>query len=385
MGPKSNFPGTAYPAPSGQPVKAVLIGYLFLEKIMKYLLGFLCVISILISGNMYEGQTGQKPGKTNPLDPAAKAPLAKPLAFRVAAKTPEELLPANAVAFFRYDGYEPHRQAYDKSTLGELMKDDLGVFLRYLGEFSRDQILKNLDKEGNEDKPGLMGMPQGKVREDIDKFMEYFWGHGFAVSVEVAAIPFEIPGRFSFPVPTPTPTVPAPPVTFGSGPAYNAPASSPASEPNVSVVPLGPPVWDPPPYMPPAEKPKKKEGDQPKTLPVPAPPAQPSGSAGALQLPQNTNKSDPPTKEIPDSPAARAAAAALAEAEGQAPSSPAPKPSPLPRSVFAAGSDVVVKPAPKPSPAPPSGFAAGSDVVREAGTETVSAPALRVCGWFRSA
>jgi hypothetical protein len=93
---------------------------------------------------------------------------------------PEALLAADSVLYFRYDGYEPHRQAYDKTTLARIMKDDLGEFLDYLGTFTRDLAVRELLR-GGEGKP----VEKDKAIADTKKFTEYFWKHGVVVGVEV--------------------------------------------------------------------------------------------------------------------------------------------------------------------------------------------------------
>ena len=44
-------------------------------------------------------------------------------------KAPEHLLPADCVAYLRYDGYAAHRKAYDQTALAKAMKDGLADFL----------------------------------------------------------------------------------------------------------------------------------------------------------------------------------------------------------------------------------------------------------------
>ena len=44
------------------------------------------------------------------------------------AKTPEQLLSADCLVYFRYDGYEPHKKAYDQTALAQAMKEGLSDF-----------------------------------------------------------------------------------------------------------------------------------------------------------------------------------------------------------------------------------------------------------------
>src|SRR5260370_18782582 len=60
----------------------------------------------------------------------------------------ESLLPADSMFYFRYDGYEPHRKAYDKTALARAMKDDLGEFLEVVGLAATELVSSGL-KEKN--------------------------------------------------------------------------------------------------------------------------------------------------------------------------------------------------------------------------------------------
>ena len=45
---------------------------------------------------------------------------------------PERLLAEDTVAYWRFDGWEPHQPAFDKTAFAEVMHGDLGTFLDYL-------------------------------------------------------------------------------------------------------------------------------------------------------------------------------------------------------------------------------------------------------------
>jgi len=143
---------------------------------MKYLLTFACVIICSPSAGLAQ--------------PAAKS------------QAPETLLSADVLAFLRYDGYEPHKKAYDQTTLAKVMKDDLGEFLDYLVEFSRDTLLSTV-KRDDDDKDAKNAKPEQKEKAaaEFNKFMEYFWRHGILVGLEISEGPIDL-GRFPFfPVP----------------------------------------------------------------------------------------------------------------------------------------------------------------------------------------
>src|SRR4051794_17993546 len=83
------------------------------------------------------------------------------------ARPVESLLAADAVAYLRYDGYEPHRKAYDGTALGRAMRDDLGDFLEHLATFVAESIITNLPEK----KPGDMQRPSGGWKKGV----EYLW------------------------------------------------------------------------------------------------------------------------------------------------------------------------------------------------------------------
>lgn len=92
-------------------------------------------------------------------------------------KTPEHLLPADGTAYFRYDGYLPHRKAYDQTALAQVMKEGLHDFL--------DHLWTRAWSAAEAEPP----MPGGKVarrRQQIsERFMDLIWARGFAVSLEL--------------------------------------------------------------------------------------------------------------------------------------------------------------------------------------------------------
>jgi hypothetical protein len=97
-------------------------------------------------------------------------------------RPPESLLAADSLAFFRYDGYEPHRQAYERTALARAMRDDLGQFFDYLGSFALEAIAGKFDG-------GAADPAQARAREQLaarlPPVMNYLWGHGLAVALEV--------------------------------------------------------------------------------------------------------------------------------------------------------------------------------------------------------
>src|SRR5262245_12759489 len=103
---------------------------------------------------------------------------AAPASAQAPAKTPEELLPKDCLFFFRYDGYEPHKKAYDQTTLAKIMEEDLGDFLAALGEYLFKQIEFSIKDGAGEGDFAARLEAQGK------KFLDYLWKHGVAVGFQ---------------------------------------------------------------------------------------------------------------------------------------------------------------------------------------------------------
>jgi hypothetical protein len=93
----------------------------------------------------------------------------------------EQLLPADACLYLRYDGYEPHRKAYDRTALGQAMKGDLGEFLEYLTVVLTDALASGL-KDWNPH--GMQKLPASRA-----KLLNYLWRHGLAVAAEIRPVP----------------------------------------------------------------------------------------------------------------------------------------------------------------------------------------------------
>jgi hypothetical protein len=51
---------------------------------------------------------------------------------------PERLLPPNTQIFFRWDGFDTHRPAYEKTALGKMMKGETGTFLTALWSWAAE-------------------------------------------------------------------------------------------------------------------------------------------------------------------------------------------------------------------------------------------------------
>jgi hypothetical protein len=100
----------------------------------------------------------------------------------------EQLLPADGLFYFRYDGYEAHRKAYDRTALGQAMKGDLGELLEYLTQLATEALTSSLKEKNPQAAQQLAGGRQ--------PFLNYLWRHGLAGCVEAAPLP---PGAKSLP------------------------------------------------------------------------------------------------------------------------------------------------------------------------------------------
>src|SRR6266542_3211378 len=51
---------------------------------------------------------------------------------------PDKLLPIGTQIYFRWDGFDAHRTAFEKTAVGQMMKGDTGKFLDALWEWIND-------------------------------------------------------------------------------------------------------------------------------------------------------------------------------------------------------------------------------------------------------
>jgi hypothetical protein len=102
---------------------------------------------------------------------------------------PEQLLAADSVFYFRYDGIDAHRKAFEQSAAGDLFRGEAGDFLDYLIDLTRDGIgptvLKERVLEGGDAKR-LQPIRAGfrRAPEAIRSLVR----NGFVVGVEVVGL-----------------------------------------------------------------------------------------------------------------------------------------------------------------------------------------------------
>src|SRR5437868_688455 len=83
---------------------------------------------------------------------------------------PEQLLAADSVVYFRFDGIDAHRRTYAQTAVGELMEGDLGNLVQYLMTVLKESLGPTLAKGQL-----LQGSPAEKlkfVRQGFDNLAQ---------------------------------------------------------------------------------------------------------------------------------------------------------------------------------------------------------------------
>src|SRR5438552_1422220 len=97
-------------------------------------------------------------------------------------KAAESLLPASSVVYFRFDGIEPHRKAYEQTALAEVMKGDLGEFLEYLGAYLKETLKKDAEERQEAIKNGYRALAEQTLQ-----VMGWIGRKGVVVGLEVSS------------------------------------------------------------------------------------------------------------------------------------------------------------------------------------------------------
>jgi hypothetical protein len=90
----------------------------------------------------------------------------------------ENYLPSKSQFYFRWDGMQKHRAAYDKTAAGQMMKGDTGKFLDELWVYIQEQ-LQNV--AANEPKVG-------PLLKDVGKILSTMHNNGVVIGLEVDTI-----------------------------------------------------------------------------------------------------------------------------------------------------------------------------------------------------
>jgi hypothetical protein len=102
---------------------------------------------------------------------------------------PEQLLPAGAQIYLRWDGVDAHRTAYEKTALGKMMKGDTGDFVNHVFAQVQDGVgaLLTVDQL-------LGGVPPEKLKQmqsdatEATKLFNVLGKNGFILAAEVRSL-----------------------------------------------------------------------------------------------------------------------------------------------------------------------------------------------------
>lgn len=119
--------------------------------------------------------------------------LAAASAAQAASPAPEELLADESVIYVRFDGLESHRQAFDKTIVAELLREELAPLVNYISTIIMDALGPDVVAErllqGAE--PDRLIELQ-KAAKQLPHLTDFLLQHGLVVGVEV--LPDPVPG-----------------------------------------------------------------------------------------------------------------------------------------------------------------------------------------------
>jgi hypothetical protein len=101
-------------------------------------------------------------------------------------ETPEDLLPAGTQVYLRWDGVDAHRQAFDKTALGQMMKGDTGKFVTNAVNQVQDSLSTILTVD-----QFLRGFSPARLRKlradagEAPKLMGMIGSQGLVLGIEV--------------------------------------------------------------------------------------------------------------------------------------------------------------------------------------------------------
>jgi hypothetical protein len=91
---------------------------------------------------------------------------------------PDRLLPAGSQIYFRWDGFDAHRAAYEKTAVGKMMKEETGAFLSAVWDWLNDAA--DLAGQADPEAPAMI--------KDALKIVAGIGKNGLAFSIEVKQI-----------------------------------------------------------------------------------------------------------------------------------------------------------------------------------------------------
>lgn len=110
-----------------------------------------------------------------------------------AVESPETLLPEDCVAYFCFDGIAAHREALDRTTLAQLLAEDLKPLFDHVKQLVIDSLGSDVVSErllAGAEPDSLIGLQKASVR--LPALLEFLSDHGFLLGVEPIGLP--IPG-----------------------------------------------------------------------------------------------------------------------------------------------------------------------------------------------
>jgi hypothetical protein len=107
----------------------------------------------------------------------------------VPARAPEALLAADSLVYLRFDGIDPHRQAFERSALAEVLQGDLHSLLDYVTKLVRNALGEDIIKDRL-----LKGVTPDQLlqhqaaTDQLPQMFELLRRHGFVLGVELIGV-----------------------------------------------------------------------------------------------------------------------------------------------------------------------------------------------------
>src|SRR5579871_1254487 len=102
---------------------------------------------------------------------------------------PETLLAADSIVYLRFDGIDPHRPAFERSALAEVLRGDVSNLLAYLDKLVRGALGENAIKDRllKGATPDQLLQHQAAAKQ-LSRLLEVLRRRGFVLGVEVIGI-----------------------------------------------------------------------------------------------------------------------------------------------------------------------------------------------------
>src|SRR5262249_18047748 len=108
-----------------------------------------------------------------------------------AQKGPEQLLPSGSQLYFRFDGFDAHRAAFDQTATGKMLQGDTGKFLTELFRWGGEAVNSVL---------GQLDPQAAQVFKDLGIVVQGIGKHGILLGIEVKSLtPPDVQATFVLP------------------------------------------------------------------------------------------------------------------------------------------------------------------------------------------